>query len=93
MKLPRQIKIAGQNVKVKVGKLENTYGQYEHDVRTIWISNTIKDDRTILTTFRHEVLEACLLISGVGWMERYDQEAVVRCVDEIFHPAWESLKL
>lgn len=93
MKLPRHIKIAGQTVKIKVGKLDNTYGQYEHDSRTIWISNTIKDKRTIITTLRHEVLEASLLISGVGWAEKYDQECIVRCVDGIFHPAWESLKL
>jgi hypothetical protein len=93
MKLPRQIKIAGQIVKIKVGKLDNTYGQYEHDSRTIWISNTIKDKQTIITTLRHEVLEASLLISGVGWAEKYEQECVVRCVDEIFYPAWESIKL
>lgn len=70
--MPRHIKIAGQTVKIKVGKLDNTYGQYEHDSRTIWISNTIKDKRTIITTLRHEVLEASLLISGVGWAEKYD---------------------
>jgi len=93
MKLPRIVKIAGQSVKIKRGKLEDAYGQYEHDDRTIWISNTIKDDREILTTLRHEILEASLLISGVGWMDKYEQEAVVRCVDEIFWVAWESLKL
>jgi hypothetical protein len=93
MKLPRQIKIAGQTVKIKVGKLENAYGQYEHETRIIWISDTLKDPKTIISTLRHEVLEASLLISGVGWAEKYDQECIVRCVDEIFHPAWESLKL
>lgn len=93
MKLPSSVKIAGQKVKIKVGKLEETYGQYEHDNRVIWISNTIKDERIMITTLRHEMLEASLLISGVGWLEKYDQEAIVRCVDEIFWPAWESLKL
>jgi len=93
MKLPSSVKIAGQKVKIKVGKLEDAYGQYEHDNRIIWISNTIKDERIIITTLRHEMLEASLLISGVGWLEKYDQEAIVRCVDEIFWIAWESLKL
>jgi len=93
MKLPSSVKIAGQKVKIKVGKLEDAYGQYEHDNRVIWISNTIKDERIMITTLRHEILEASLLISGVGWLEKYDQEAIVRCVDEIFWPAWESLKL
>ena len=36
------------------------------------------------------MMEASLLISGVGWLENYDQEAVVRCMEEIFFPAWES---
>lgn len=93
MKLPTSVKIAGQRVKIKVGKLEDAYGQYEHDNRVIWISNTIKDNRVIITTLRHEILEASLLISGVGWLEKYDQEAIVRCVDEIFWTAWESLNL
>jgi hypothetical protein len=93
MKLPTSIKIAGQRVKIKVGKLEEAFGQYEHESRTIWISNTIKKDREILITLRHEMLEAALLISGVGWSEKYDQEPIVRCVDEVFWPAYESLKL
>ena len=93
MKLPSSVKIAGQRVKIKVGKLEDAYGQYEHDNRVIWIYNAIKDERVIITTLRHEILEASLLISGVGWLEKYDQEAIVRCVDEIFWPAWESLNL
>jgi len=93
MKLPTSVKIAGQRIKIKKGKLEDAYGQYEHESRVIWISNTLKDDREILTTLRHEILEASLLISGVGWLEKYDQEPIVRCVDEVFWPAWESLKL
>jgi hypothetical protein len=45
MKLPTSVKIAGQRIKIKVGKLEEAYGQYEHEHRIIWISNTIKDER------------------------------------------------
>jgi len=93
MRLPKSVKIGGQSVKIKKGKLEDEYGQYEHDNRVIWISNAIKDERVIIETLRHEILEASLLISGVGWMEKYDQESVVRCVDEIFWVSWKSLKL
>jgi hypothetical protein len=45
MKLPTSVKIAGQRIKIKVGKLEEAYGQYEHEHRIIWISNTIKDEK------------------------------------------------
>jgi hypothetical protein len=41
---------------------------------------------------RHEMVEASLLLSGVGWCDRYEQEAVVRCMDEVFFPAWERTR-
>ena len=93
MKLPSSVKIAGQRVKIKVSKLEQAYGQYEHDKLTIYISDEIKDKRIIIETLRHEMMEASLLLSGVGWMEKYDQEAVVRCMESIFFEAWDKLKL
>ena len=93
MTLPKQIKIAGQNVKIRVGKLENAYGQYEHDLKTIWISDLIKNDKVKKETLRHEMMEASLLLSGVGWMQNYYQESVVRCMEEIFFPAWDKLKI
>lgn len=93
MKLPSSVKIAGQRIKIKVGKLDDAYGQYEHDNRIIWISNSIKDDKIKIETLRHELMEATLLISGVGWAENLQTECIVRCMEEIFFPAWESIKL
>jgi len=93
MKLPSSVKIAGQRIKIKVGKLDDAYGQYEHDNRIIWISNSIKDDKIKIETLRHEMMEATLLISGVGWAENLQTECIVRCMEEIFFPAWESIKL
>ena len=91
MTLPKQIKIAGHNVKIQFGKLENAYGQYEHDTKTIWLSDHIKSDRTKIDTLRHEMMEAALLISGVGWAEKFEAECVVRAMEEIFFPAYEML--
>ena len=45
-------------------------------------------DKALLATVRHEMMEASLLLSGVGFLESYEQEAVVRCMEEIFFPAW-----
>jgi hypothetical protein len=36
-------------------------------------------------------MEASLCISGVGFCETFEQEAVVRCMDEVFFPAYERL--
>ena len=94
MKLPTKVDIAGHSIPIiRVKMVDDTYAQYEHEKRTIFVDINIKDDRTFITSLRHEVLEASLLLSGVGWSEKYDQEPIVRCVDEIFWPAWESLKL
>jgi hypothetical protein len=35
-------------------------------------------------------MEAALLLSGVGFADRYEQEPIVRCMEEIFFPAWDT---
>jgi hypothetical protein len=93
MKLPSSVKIAGQRIKIKICKLEGCYGQYEHESHNIFISDEIKDDKIIIATLRHEMMEASLLLSGVAWCEKMETEAVIRCMEEIFFPSWELLKL
>ena len=56
--------------------------------KLIQVNKKIKG-KVLLETIRHEMMEASLLLSGVGWLESYEQEAVVRCMEEIFFPAWE----
>ena len=92
MQLPKTLSIAGQRVKLELVPFNGDspdFGMYLHDKKTIEINKNIKG-KTLLHTIRHEMMEASLLISGVGWLENYDQEAVVRCMEEIFFPAWES---
>tara|TARA_R100001443_G_scaffold116619_1_gene137611 strand:+ start:839 stop:1141 length:303 start_codon:yes stop_codon:yes gene_type:complete len=93
MTIPKVITIGGQKVKVKFEPFKDyggyTFGQYFHDDKLIQL-NTDLTDEDIIETLRHEMMEASLLISGVGFSERYEQEAVVRCMEEIFFPAWES---
>ena len=88
MPLPKSVLIAGQRIKIKLAELDDCFGQYRHDDRVILINKEI-NGLTLKTTLRHEMLEASLLLSGVGWCENYEQEAVVRCMDEVFFPAWE----
>ena len=92
MHLPKSISIAGRRVKLELVPFNGAspdFGLYLHDKKTIEINKNLKG-KTLLNTIRHEMMEASLLISGVGWLENYDQEAVVRCMEEIFFPAWES---
>jgi hypothetical protein len=43
-------------------------------------------------TLRHEMLHAALDICGISHLEGYEEEAVVRCVENVFHPAWETVR-
>lgn len=91
VQLPKTISIAGQRVKLELVPFNGDspdFGLYLHDKKTIEINKNLKG-KVLLNTIRHEMMEASLLISGVGWLENYDQEAVVRCMEEIFFPAWE----
>ena len=94
MKFPKTVTIAGRRIKLVVEEFKgidsDTFGEYFHDDKLIQ-NNTGLDDKVALETLRHEMMEAALLISGVGFSERYEQEAVVRCMEEIFFPAWETI--
>jgi hypothetical protein len=91
VELPKTVSIAGRRVKLALVPFNGDspdYGLYLHDKKTIEINNTLKG-KALIHTIRHEMMEASLLLSGVGWLENYDQEAIVRCMEEIFFPAWE----
>tara|TARA_R100000655_G_scaffold21217_4_gene43584 strand:- start:39515 stop:39814 length:300 start_codon:yes stop_codon:yes gene_type:complete len=90
--LPKSIAIAGHRIKVEAvpfGDDDPPYGLYFHDKKLIQVNKKIKG-KILLDTIRHEMMEASLLLSGVGWLESYEQESVVRCMEEIFFPAWET---
>lgn len=90
MELPKTVSVAGKRIKLEVLPLsgeEPPYGLYFHDKKLIQINSNLRH-KCLLETIRHEMMEASLLISGVGFLETYEQEAVVRCMEEIFFPAW-----
>jgi hypothetical protein len=93
LRLPRSVEIAGCRVAIRVVGLVDTYGQFTFDDRLIEIDrNHLKDDPAgALETLRHEMMEAALLLTGVGFMEKYDQEPVVRAMEQAFFPAWDRV--
>jgi len=94
MKFPKTVSIAGRRVRLVVkpfkGADSDTFGEYFHDEKLIQI-NTGLTDEVALVTLRHEMMEASLFLSGLAWAERYEQEAIVRCMEEIFFPAWDVI--
>ena len=92
MKLPRNIGIGGRKIRVCYAELAH-FGEFDYDEGVIRIANAIKNNpKEVYETFRHELVEAALLLGGVGWQEIYDQEPVVRALDNIFWPAWEKIR-
>jgi hypothetical protein len=88
-KWPKTILVAGRRVKLNFVDLDDTFGQYKHDLKIIEVNKSISDSEKLLT-IRHELMEASLLLSGIGFSERYEQEPIVRCMEEIFFPAWDA---
>tara|TARA_R110002020_G_scaffold220074_2_gene427920 strand:+ start:199 stop:513 length:315 start_codon:yes stop_codon:yes gene_type:complete len=95
MKLPKSIHIAGVPVKILQEDLSDEdnlskgyYGYYSHKRKVIAVDKNL-DPSDVRGTIRHEMLHASLALSGLDHLEHFEEEALVRCVDEIFFPAWE----
>lgn len=90
MTIPKSIRIAGQTIKIRFSDLsdEDLYGYYSHERKMIFVSDRL-EGKDLMNTVRHELMEASLCLSGVGFCETFEQEAVVRCMDEVFFPAYE----
>ena len=90
MNTPKSISMAGIRVRIKFRDLgdDDCYGIYSHRRKLITIDKTLKG-KELIDTIRHEMIHAALGISGLAFCEAYEEEAIVRCMDEIFFPAWE----
>lgn len=85
----KSVSIAGHRIPIRVKDLEDCYGQYLPDSKVIELDKrTLKDKKLLRETLRHEMIEAALYLSGVAYSEKYEQEPIVRALDELFWPAW-----
>jgi len=86
----KSVMIAGQRIKIQMTDLDSAYGQYLHDRKTIQLDTYLTDD-DFITTLRHEMLHAAFHISGISFCESFQEEACIRCIDEVFFPAYERI--
>jgi|TARA_R110000824_G_scaffold176291_3_gene355206 Zn-dependent peptidase ImmA (M78 family) len=82
--------IAGQRIKIQTTDLDSAYGQYLHERKTIQLDTSLTD-REYVQTLRHEILHASFHISGLSFCEGFQEEACIRCIDEVFFPAYERI--
>ena len=74
-------------------KTLDSYAEYDHDASEIRVRQDIAADPKRLSYYlRHEMVHAALGIAGLTWLEKFEEEAVVRCLDGIFHPAWDAVR-
>jgi hypothetical protein len=86
--IPKSIRIGGRQVKITIVEDLEEYGNFHEDTLTIQLKKA--DAETMRVTLRHELMHAALSISGIAYIDRLPEEAIVRCFDNIFFPAWES---
>ena len=85
------IKIGGIKFSV-IREHINEYGLMRFDEREIVISSAIADIEVYMTTLRHEMIHAALAISGISYLKKYEEEPIVRAIENLFFPAWDRLQ-
>lgn len=87
--IPKSIRIGGRQVKITIVEDLEEYGNFTEDTLTIQLKKA--DAETMRVTLRHELMHAALSISGIAYIDRLPEEAIVRALDSIFWPAYDSL--
>lgn len=63
------------------------WGQWNLDEKTIYLNIKCLDDENLFYwTLIHEILHAFFEMSGVAFMDQNDEEAYVRCMENLFLP-------
>jgi len=92
-KPPKQITIGGKVIAIRIDPEMEHWGEYRSDSAEIVLSSkTLLKASSLRETLRHEMLHAALDIAGLSYLKQYDEEPIVRCIDSIFHPAWDKLR-
>lgn len=93
VKIPKQVTIGGRVISVRVDPELEDWGQYRADDREIVMSRkAVSKASSLRETLRHEMLHACFDIAGISYLKSFEEETIVRCVDHIFHPAWDATR-
>ena len=79
--------------KVVVAPIDDgDFGRMYFDDRKLAIDPRCLKDKTLLReTIRHEMWHASTHVSGVAYMEKYDEESIARMMETIFFPAWDRV--
>lgn len=86
MKKLSSINVLGKKIKVSYCEMEN-WGECNIDKKEIIISTKcLSDPNQHWWTLIHEVTHLIFELSGLAYMEKNDEEAYVRCVENLVLP-------
>lgn len=92
-KIPKEVKIGGWIIAIKIKHDLDAWGEYHSDLKEIHLSHKALIKRqTMIETLRHELLHAALDVCGLTFLKNYEEESIVRCIDNVFFPAWDNLR-
>lgn len=91
MKIPPSVSIGGQEVEIVIEKDLAEYGLFCLDDMRITLRSADVD--IMESTLRHEMMHAAFSIAGISHSKTFEdmEECVVRCLENIFFPAWEKV--
>lgn len=90
---PPVVNVGGRIIAIRVDPKLEAWGEYRADDKEIVLASRTLDKKSSLReTLRHEILHAALDIGGIAYLEGYEEEAIVRCIENIFHPAWDTVR-
>ena len=95
MDLPKSVSIAGISIRIVRAALseDEVFGYWSLDRKTITIHKPLSGKR-LKETLRHEMLHACLDLSGVSFTEGgpFPDESVVRALESLFFGPWDRMQ-
>lgn len=91
-KHPKSIVIGGVKFAILVKKMES-WGEMHFDDKEIHLSRqAVAKPDILFDTLRHEMLHASLSVAGISWSEKYDEESIIRAIENIFFPALKTIQ-
>lgn len=89
MNLPDHVIIGGKRIEVIEDPDLVEYGTFNPDDWTIRIGPSARCNP--LETLRHEMTHAAFAVAGISHLRRFEEEAIVRCLENLLFPALEQL--
>jgi len=92
-KIPKSVTIGGREITVRICPELEPWGEYRADTREIVLAyRATLTTETMIETLRHEMVHAALDLGGLSYTKDFPEEPIGRCLDGLFHDAWETVR-